>query len=154
MSLTALIGGSADYIIGTKTIKVKAFTINEIARLQDWVNRSYRNPLLDLLPVLGQTDPDTRHAIISQAKTWTAPQFGTPEAETILSTIGGMKEVFRILVTAGDSSKTDKDVDAIVGEISVDGFIDAMGELMIVAFGKSEGVDPKKDQESPSTGKE
>jgi hypothetical protein len=154
MSLSALIGGPVDYIIGTKTIKVKPFTINEIAKLQEWVNRTYRNPLLDMLPSLGQVDPETRHAIILQAKTWTAPQFGTPEAEAILSTIGGMREIFRILVTTGDPTKTEKDADAIAGEISIDEFVGAISELMVIAFGKSEGFDPKKDQESPSTGKE
>jgi len=154
MSLSNIVASAQTFTIGQTSITVKPFTINEIAKLQDWIDRTYKSPLVDILPTLHLADPEIRRQLVAEAKRWTAPQFGTQEADSALQSIKGLRQVFRIIVTASDPKLTETDADRIAGEVRLTEFMDAMAPLMVAAFGASEESGDPKAPESPSTGTE
>ena len=146
MSLTNLLPAPKTVQIGTRSVTAKPFTINEISRLQEWINKTYRSPLADILPTLHTLDKETQRSVLAQAKSWTAPQFGTAEADEMLRSIGGLYQVFKIIVTSSDPKLTEADAVSIAGEVDFAQFTDLAGELMLVAFGVSEDQnDPKAE---------
>ena len=155
MSLLNLIGDTVDFTIGNETVKVKPFTITEIAKLQQYINDKYYNPLKDILPILHTLPPETKVLVMREIKTYKPPEFGTPEAEEFIQSFGCLHECFKIAVKVGDPKRTDEEINRIAESVPFNEFIKRSMELMLVLFGISEETDPKAEsQEKPLTGKE
>lgn len=127
--------------VGGKVYNILPFTLNEMARLQKWIDASSPNPFTFLVEKLGTMSAETRRSVLQEMKTYKSPKLGTEEAGEILQSFDGTKEIFRIAVQRADPSVTDEFVDLLVGSLPIDQFSDLMGRVGSVVFGVSD--DPK-----------
>jgi len=139
--ILAFIPQPVQVAINGKSYGVLPFTVNEMAKLQSWLNSVARNPYESLLSRLGDLPVDARKEVLAAIGKWHAPSIGSEEANEYLNTLDGLQALFSIILKKADPSLTDADIVNIQSAYTLNAFTDLMTELTEIAFGKSD--DPK-----------
>lgn len=127
-----------------KVFNILPFSLNEMAKIQKWIDSVSPNPLAFLVEQLGSLNPEARRAVLLEMKQHKSPKLGTEEASDLLGTFDGLKEIFRIAIQKADPSVDNVKIDEFIGSMSIETFSSLMQKIGGIVFEAED--DPKASQ--------
>jgi len=125
-----------------KVYNILPFSLNEMAKIQKWIDTVSPNPLAFIVEQLGTLAPDARRAVLNEMKQYKTPKLGTEEASDLLGTFDGLKEIFKIAIQKADPSVDNAKIDELIGSMSIEQFSKLMQKIGGIAFESED--DPKE----------
>jgi len=117
-SITAIFPRHREVILGGRTFRVGELRLRDLADLQDWLDRSWADPLAGLRERLNDMDDDERRAALASAYDVAEagpPTWGDERGRAILATGAGILEIFRVALRR-HHPELDEEVVATIAE--------------------------------------
>jgi hypothetical protein len=118
-----------------KTYRFPRLTLDGLRRLQAWIDANAPSPLqVTALHLHGVPEDVARRALdqaLEATDRWAPPRIGTPEAEALLGSMDGLRQVVATMLRSGQPGIADAEVDAVVAQL--DG--PAIGRILDVPGG-------------------